>query len=96
MLGSSPAKQVYRFVPRLSNRKIQLRAKLSYIAALAELTYVRRVPMLIRKPPELGYSQVAPKDVYLNRRRFLAGVGRRLTPQHLPPGPHRGRGPWWN
>ena len=29
-------------------------------------------PMLIRKPPELGYSQVTPKNLYLNRRRFLA------------------------
>ena len=29
--------------------------------------------MIIRKPSELRYSQVTPKAVYLNRRRFLAG-----------------------
>ncbi len=29
--------------------------------------------MIIRKRPELTYSQVTPKSVYLNRRRFLAG-----------------------
>ena len=29
--------------------------------------------MLIRKPTELRYSDVTPKSVYLNRRRFLAG-----------------------
>lgn len=29
--------------------------------------------MLIRKPSELRYSDVSPKSVYLNRRRFLAG-----------------------
>ena len=28
--------------------------------------------MLIRRPPEPGYSQVTPKNVYVNRRRFLA------------------------
>ena len=31
--------------------------------------------MLIRKPADLLYSQVTPKDLYLNRRRFLTGVG---------------------
>jgi methionine sulfoxide reductase catalytic subunit len=30
--------------------------------------------MLIRKAPEFRYSQITPKDVYLNRRRFL-GAG---------------------
>jgi sulfoxide reductase catalytic subunit YedY len=30
--------------------------------------------MLIRKPADLRYSQVTPKDVYMNRRRFL-GAG---------------------
>lgn len=29
--------------------------------------------MLIRKPSDLRYSDVTPKHVYLNRRRFLAG-----------------------
>jgi len=29
--------------------------------------------MLIRKPSDLRYSDVSPKQVYLNRRRFLAG-----------------------
>jgi len=29
--------------------------------------------MLIRKPSDLPYSQVTPKNQYLNRRRFLAG-----------------------
>ena len=29
--------------------------------------------MLIRKPTDLRYSDVTPKQVYLNRRRFLAG-----------------------
>ena len=27
--------------------------------------------MIIRKQPELRYSDVTPKSVYLNRRRFL-------------------------
>src|SRR5690242_9693834 len=30
--------------------------------------------MLIRKPAEIPYSEVTPKNVYLNRRRFL-GAG---------------------
>jgi methionine sulfoxide reductase catalytic subunit len=29
--------------------------------------------MLIRKPADLGYSNVTPKHLYINRRRFLAG-----------------------
>ena len=29
--------------------------------------------MVIRKPADLRYSDVTPKQVYLNRRRFLAG-----------------------
>jgi methionine sulfoxide reductase catalytic subunit len=29
--------------------------------------------MLIRKPAGLGYSDVTPKQLYINRRRFLAG-----------------------
>jgi sulfoxide reductase catalytic subunit YedY len=31
--------------------------------------------MLIRKPADIPYSQVTPKEVYLNRRRFLAAGG---------------------
>jgi sulfoxide reductase catalytic subunit YedY len=30
-------------------------------------------PMLIRKPADLHFSDVTPKQVYVNRRRFLAG-----------------------
>jgi methionine sulfoxide reductase catalytic subunit len=30
--------------------------------------------MLTKKAPDLSYSEVTPKDVYLNRRRFLIGV----------------------
>jgi sulfoxide reductase catalytic subunit YedY len=31
--------------------------------------------MLIRKPADLRYSDVTPRDVYLNRRRFLGAAG---------------------
>jgi sulfoxide reductase catalytic subunit YedY len=30
--------------------------------------------MLIKKPADLLYSEVTPKDIYLNRRKFLAAV----------------------
>src|ERR1043165_6401860 len=30
--------------------------------------------MLIKKSADIRYSQITPKSVYLNRRRFLAGV----------------------
>jgi methionine sulfoxide reductase catalytic subunit len=30
--------------------------------------------MLIRKPADLRYSEVTPKDLYLNRRQLLAGI----------------------
>ena len=30
--------------------------------------------MLTKKAPDLSYSDVTPKDVYLNRRRFLMGI----------------------
>src|SRR5664280_2707057 len=30
--------------------------------------------MLIQKPADIPYSEVTPKSVYLNRRKFLAGV----------------------
>jgi sulfoxide reductase catalytic subunit YedY len=36
--------------------------------------------MIIRKRPELTWSQVTPKSVYLNRRRFLAGSVALLGP----------------
>src|SRR3954449_12855311 len=31
--------------------------------------------MLIRKPSPIPYSEVTPKRDYLNRRKFLSGVG---------------------
>src|ERR1700682_1471732 len=30
--------------------------------------------MLIKKPVDIRYSEITPKSVYLNRRKFLAGV----------------------
>src|SRR5690348_13944438 len=30
--------------------------------------------MLIRKPSDIPYSEVTPKSVYMNRRKFLTGV----------------------
>ena len=30
--------------------------------------------MLIKKPADIPYSEITPKDLYLNRRKFLAGV----------------------
>ena len=30
--------------------------------------------MLIKKPADIRYSEITPKDLYLNRRKFLAGV----------------------
>jgi sulfoxide reductase catalytic subunit YedY len=30
--------------------------------------------MLIKRAPDLGYTDVTPKDVYLNRRKFLVGI----------------------
>jgi sulfoxide reductase catalytic subunit YedY len=30
--------------------------------------------MLIKKPADLRYSEITPKDIYLNRRKFLAAV----------------------
>ena len=30
--------------------------------------------MLIKKSGDLPYSEVTPKDIYMNRRKFLAGV----------------------
>src|SRR5215475_1305250 len=31
--------------------------------------------MLIRKNPDLTYADVTPRSVYLNRRKFLSGLG---------------------
>jgi sulfoxide reductase catalytic subunit YedY len=31
--------------------------------------------MLIRRSPDLGYSDVTPKSVYLDRRKFIQGIG---------------------
>lgn len=39
--------------------------------------------MLIRNPPEFRYSEVTPKDVYLNRRKFLAAGSAALAMPHL-------------
>ena len=30
--------------------------------------------MLIRKPDDIRYSEITPKDIYLNRRKFLAAI----------------------
>jgi sulfoxide reductase catalytic subunit YedY len=35
--------------------------------------------MLIRKPDDLRYSDVTPKDIFLNRRKFIAAAGTALT-----------------
>ena len=31
--------------------------------------------MLIKKPADIPYSEVTPKDLYLNRRTFIAAAG---------------------
>ena len=31
--------------------------------------------MLIRRSPDLTYADITPKSVYLNRRKFLKGMG---------------------
>ena len=40
--------------------------------------------MLIRKPADLRYSDVTPKEMYLNRRRFLAASGAAIGAIALP------------
>jgi sulfoxide reductase catalytic subunit YedY len=40
--------------------------------------------MIIRKPADIPYSQVTPKQVYLNRRRFLAAGSAALGALALP------------
>ena len=31
--------------------------------------------MLIKRSPDLKYSDITPRDIYLNRRKFLYGMG---------------------
>ena len=31
--------------------------------------------MLVKRSPDLKYSDITPRDVYLNRRKFLYGMG---------------------
>src|SRR5512138_1122351 len=40
--------------------------------------------MLIRKPADLRYSDVTPKEVYLNRRRFIGAGAATLGALALP------------
>jgi sulfoxide reductase catalytic subunit YedY len=40
--------------------------------------------MLIRKPADLHYSDVTPKEVYLNRRRFIGAGAATLGALTLP------------
>ena len=42
--------------------------------------------MLIRKPADLRYSDVTPKEVYLNRRRFIGAGAATLGALALPSG----------
>jgi methionine sulfoxide reductase catalytic subunit len=46
--------------------------------------------MIIRKPTDIPYSQVTPRHLYLNRRRFLAaasaGLGAFAAPSLLAGG----------
>src|SRR5208283_4917638 len=35
----------------------------------------KRITMLIRKAPDLTYADVTPKSLYLDRRKFLRGMG---------------------
>jgi len=37
------------------------------------------IRMLINRPPDIRSSEITPKDVYLNRRRFLTGLGAGLV-----------------
>ena len=42
--------------------------------------------MIIRKPADIPYSQVTPKHLYLNRRRFLAArIEDHYVPTHAVP-----------
>ena len=40
--------------------------------------------MLIRRPPDVPYSQVTPRRLYANRRQFLAGLAGLATAGNLP------------
>ena len=31
--------------------------------------------MLVKRSPDLKYSEITPRDIYLNRRKFLYGMG---------------------
>jgi len=31
--------------------------------------------MLLKRSPDLKYSDITPRDIYLNRRKFLYGLG---------------------
>jgi sulfoxide reductase catalytic subunit YedY len=42
---------------------------------MLELRNTYKASMLIKKPRDIRSSEITPKDVYLNRRKFLAGVG---------------------
>ena len=51
--------------------------------------------MLIKKPADIRYSEITPKNIYMNRREFLAGLpaaflGARelLSPSARPAGPN--------
>jgi methionine sulfoxide reductase catalytic subunit len=46
--------------------------------------------MIIRKAPDLRYSQVTPREVYLNRRRFLAAGTAAVGALALPRAAHAG------
>jgi len=56
--------------------------------------------MLIKKPADLRYSDITPRSVYLNRRRFLAGLpvalvaGKRSPPPAAPAPPAAGSPTW--
>src|SRR5438477_10564615 len=46
------------------------------------LANIRSKVMLIRKAPEFRHSQVTPKDLYFNRRTFLAAGSAALAMSH--------------
>src|SRR5204862_2687532 len=39
---------------------------------------LKLIPMIIRKPTDIAYSEVTPRHLYLNRRRFLAATSAAL------------------
>src|SRR5262249_6370267 len=52
--------------------------------ARRDRTIGEEAPMLIRKPADIPYSQVTPKELYFNRRRFLAAGGAALAAAPAP------------